>query len=600
MLNSGYTCTIHRSLDDKRMLDHLHQIESNANRIQPFNTLWWIRHSFSTDTNCTPLIVIYYEGETPSAFAVFKHNHARRALLMPDNEMRDVFDIVGGADCSEAAAAICDALPWKEIDEIDLRKIPASSPLIEKLRSAASQHGRFVHVHFLNITPSMPLHDTNGSIFPSYRSIMRGKTSKQLRKNLEKAGAVDFRVASTPDDVPSLLRELSFLHQMRWNNTPFPSPLSSMTTFKALADKCSAALRHGNLHLSLLFLDSKPIAGALGYLINGTYYYHIVAYNPLYRKLSPGRALMTYLLDDLLARKNVQTFNFLAGAEAYKLTHSTAREELYHFFATKKPIQWLRMRLVGRIDIAIRSRPRLLNFSKLIKHRYLALRYKAIIFHRGNRALVGYYGVGQTVTKACTALVEKLFEHRSMIVMALDVKDASPKAEASPKEYFVTKADLRCFNHLLTQKYSFLKPDELDSFFSRSFNGDTLWVLRNKKKIISSVWLQIAKSYSPAELYHEHRLCTSDPGEAVLLDAWTDARYRGQGFYRRLLSEALAGAEKSCTIDRIYCVVDKSNKGSIIAHKNFGFTETEILGVVRLFSKTIHTYRKPDRSKAAA
>ena len=65
----------------------------------------------------------------------------------------------------------------------------------------------------------------------------------------------------------------------------------------------------------LLFIFGGPCAFAWGKLSYGKFSFQRTGYDPQYRKLSPGTALMIRTIQDLIENTNCKVFDFLWGGE---------------------------------------------------------------------------------------------------------------------------------------------------------------------------------------------------------------------------------------------------------------------------------------------
>src|SRR5262249_49779291 len=76
--------------------------------------------------------------------------------------------------------------------------------------------------------------------------------------------------------------------------------------------------RHGWLRAYVLFGDEKPIAYAIGYLIERRFQYEQIGYDPELARSSPGTYLLSRIVEDLIESKAADLLDFGSGDADYK------------------------------------------------------------------------------------------------------------------------------------------------------------------------------------------------------------------------------------------------------------------------------------------
>ncbi len=104
----------------------------------------------------------------------------------------------------------------------------------------------------------------------------------------------------------------------------------------------------GWLNLSFLDINGEHVSGVLGFEYNEKYYYYQTAFDPNY-SYSVGNIHILYILKDLIAR-GLKEFDFLRGAEAYKLRwQPLLRNNNRIVMMTKNPVSKFQFKMLNWI-----------------------------------------------------------------------------------------------------------------------------------------------------------------------------------------------------------------------------------------------------------
>lgn len=166
------------------------------------------------------------------------------------------------------------------------------------------------------------------------------------------------RGANHRDQVATLIEALSWLHQKRWCKTPFPSYFADKESGGLPFRIAEEAFDAGTLHPSAVFVDQRAVAAGMGDVVGATFCFHCVAHDNDFAKYSPGRTLMSYLLDNLLADGRVNRFSYLDGEECYKLLHASGQHPLCRLDMTRSCSRALIVSLGASCEQAPRRRSR--------------------------------------------------------------------------------------------------------------------------------------------------------------------------------------------------------------------------------------------------
>jgi CelD/BcsL family acetyltransferase involved in cellulose biosynthesis len=159
--------------------------------------------------------------------------------------------------------------------------------------------------------------------YRSRKKNLRYQVEKRKRQLSEKGSLVYHRysadeIDAAVDALPPFLES----HAQRWPNA-----------YKApgfYADIVSKGILSGLVHFAELRLDGRPIAWHLGYMTNGKFYYYMPAYLQEFHNYSPGRVLLSFLMQDSF-ENGIKVFDFLRGVYRYKEEWSDGTISLYTY-----------------------------------------------------------------------------------------------------------------------------------------------------------------------------------------------------------------------------------------------------------------------------
>jgi hypothetical protein len=128
----------------------------------------------------------------------------------------------------------------------------------------------------------------------------------------------------------------------------------------------------GQFRLAFLLMNGTPVATQLWLISsNGRAYAHTFAHDEAFKSCSPGKFLMTRMLQIIMDEDDVSRVDFLLGDEPYKRQWSNRRQEL-HNFALFPPTG--RGRALHALDQHllpfVRSNRRLRTLAKLVMRDY--------------------------------------------------------------------------------------------------------------------------------------------------------------------------------------------------------------------------------------
>ncbi len=159
--------------------------------------------------------------------------------------------------------------------------------------------------------------ETRSESFSDYRRGRKYATvrdAERCERRLAELGRLEFRSPDRGCDVAVVTRAICTLNEQKFGDQHIHAGRGEWKDF--LVDLMGRLAPSGVLEASTLMLDDRMIAGCLGFVHKGRYYYYIVSYDPAYAAYSPSKVLLVNLIKRAFREK--MTFCFGGGTYAYK------------------------------------------------------------------------------------------------------------------------------------------------------------------------------------------------------------------------------------------------------------------------------------------
>ncbi len=124
------------------------------------------------------------------------------------------------------------------------------------------------------------------------------------------------KVSDLPD-VEEKMRELFYLHQVRWKSKNLPGVLVGRTKKNFHLHTAQDLFKKGNLYLAYLSVDDKVISILYGFVFLDKFYFYLGGFSPKFSRYSPGNLLINFCIQDAISQ-GLKKFDFLKGKEQYK------------------------------------------------------------------------------------------------------------------------------------------------------------------------------------------------------------------------------------------------------------------------------------------
>ncbi len=230
---------------------------------------------------------------------------------------------------------------WRRIDELgpswDVLKfsqVAAGSALLGELERACQTYG-WVHGAWPSIeSPYLRLPSNWDEYFEKLPRERRANLRRRL-KRLEERGPVALEVITGGEQVETALADGFRMEAAAWkggHGTAIASDPATARFYTRLAERMAAA---GYLYLAFLKVGGNRVAFDYCLTFGRNLFTLKPGYEPEYRTFSPGNLLRTLYCQDAIA-KGLEEYDFLGGADPWKLEWTAERRSHHWLFAFQK------------------------------------------------------------------------------------------------------------------------------------------------------------------------------------------------------------------------------------------------------------------------
>ena len=225
---------------------------------------------------------------------------------------------------SEAYFSIWENILELEWDKCELCSLPANSPILEIYPKLAEDYGFRVEVVKEDVVPRLQLPKTWDNYLDNLSKKKRHEIRRKIRK-LESFGKVEFRELK---ESKLVMKEMDTFFDLHKSSSAKKSQFLNNKRRRFIEDISIKFAENKMLILSLLDIDSSPVAACLGFEYRDSYFLYNSGYNPEFSDLSVGIVANLYAIKNAIIRENT-IFDFLRGGEFYK--YQLGAEDQYIF-----------------------------------------------------------------------------------------------------------------------------------------------------------------------------------------------------------------------------------------------------------------------------
>ncbi len=275
-------------------------------------------------------------GGRPMAILPLKLSHKNGGVFSPwimgslSNYYSCYFEPIIAPDADNVPKILaCLALAlWedrKQWDMLDLKTLPAESPLFPLLAKALSSQGLMAQRYYCFGNRHL---DVGGRSYAEYfqglPTVLRKNIPYMVRK-IQKTHCIRMDICTNEANLDASLAVYEKLYLARWKQgEPFSEFITGLITKSA---------QNGTLRLGMLFVDDEPAAVQLWFVDEGIASIYKTAYDPRFSNLSVGNILTAHLMRHVIDLDKVKEVDYLSGDDSYKKDWMPSRRERWGIMA---------------------------------------------------------------------------------------------------------------------------------------------------------------------------------------------------------------------------------------------------------------------------
>jgi hypothetical protein len=230
--------------------------------------------------------------------------------------------IVGeGAELASAFAVLA-GIPL-QYDGLTLEETPTESALWSALKQDNKNFFVFERYRARHYVIDLP------SSYSDYLRQLSGKTRTNIRRGTRelevRLGHWEVRKFTSPEQVREMVQLVEPIATKTFHFHVLGQDLT--TSNKQFIRNLTIHAQQGWLRGYVLVGNDRPVAYALGYIVNGCYQYELIGYDPEFAHASPGIVLLAQIVADLISTGTADLLDFGAGDASYKRLFSNRSYE---------------------------------------------------------------------------------------------------------------------------------------------------------------------------------------------------------------------------------------------------------------------------------
>jgi len=184
--------------------------------------------------------------------------------------------------------------------------------------------------------------------------------SKNMRANFRRSyrllgrTELNFVCAKENDEIQNAFHQLIRLHRLRFKYLRKKSSFVQQNVLAFHHDVIEKLSAHGRVRIYTLYTGQKAVASLYGFVAGNKFMYFQSGIDPILFRFSVGSALIGLTIRDVIENTDCDEFDFLRGAEAYKLRWaSDFKTDVTIFLFDRRLLSQLALQLV-KVDALIR------------------------------------------------------------------------------------------------------------------------------------------------------------------------------------------------------------------------------------------------------
>jgi CelD/BcsL family acetyltransferase involved in cellulose biosynthesis len=402
------------------------------------------------------------------------------------------------------------------ISELVLANLPADSPTVPALETAAAKHGFHVFVR----TAYDCAHINLGS--PEQREQLKlttiNKTSfRRNMKQLAREGLVQLSHLTWWEQVEAALPAFANAHVARFLSTNRISNLARSDRRRFLSELARLLCESKTLTLTRLMAGDRPVAWNYGFRFRGTWFWYQPTFDSKVEKHSPGNCLLAKIIAEACDTSGLRLVDLGLGAEGYKEQFANGSRATLHATATTSFPSYVAASARYRMAQAIKRSPRLESVVRAGIRRLIAAQRRL--------SASGPRGFAAWVWKRLRTLLssrEEVFFYEWPTTHAPELPDAFRLSLLDIET--LAKAAIEFDGEQETYDYLLRSAQRVRAGKDRGFS-----LLDANGKPVHFCWVGAFEGFYMDEL--KVPLDAPTPNAVMIFDCWTPGPVRGRGYY---------------------------------------------------------------------
>jgi len=254
-----------------------------------------------------------------------------RHLTLISRKHAEYLDLIvrPGAEAS-FCKALCEHLGGheKQARFLELKDFRSASSNFAPLLEAAANTFPAHAIESLEVFVTVPLPAT----FESFLASLSKRFAKDVayyRRSLARNFKVRLEIATDPAARAGGLEDVVKVYRERWREVKGETQFDKPGSRDFEQTICRILAQAGLYRCYVLYVDEQPVAGLLGYVVNGKFFCPIFTHSPRLHKYSVGNVLLGMAIEDCIANKWTE-LDLTRGQEPYKFRWNGQARRTYH------------------------------------------------------------------------------------------------------------------------------------------------------------------------------------------------------------------------------------------------------------------------------
>ncbi|MBF0265992.1 MAG: GNAT family N-acetyltransferase [Gammaproteobacteria bacterium] len=226
----------------------------------------------------------------------------------------------------EVITCLAQGLSQLSFKSISIKPFDKDDQNIINLKQSFELNGIVCHQGFRFYNWTCELKDLNFSVYMSKRPSKVRNTIARKDRKLKREHGYNIKLFIN-DMLEQAMDDYYKVIQSSWK--------AKEQYLELMNELVNRFAKEGCLRLAIMYVDEKPIAAQLWFVVHRKASIFRLAYNEKWKKYSPGSILTKFLMEYVIETDKVDELDFLTGNEQYKQDWMTMRKERWEMVCVK-------------------------------------------------------------------------------------------------------------------------------------------------------------------------------------------------------------------------------------------------------------------------